>query len=125
MSRITPAPLSSSSARGGRASSYNIGGRNERSNLAVVESICSILDRLRPSPRPRRDLIRFVTDRPGHDRRYAIDATRAETELGWRAEESFETGLEKTVRWYLANEPWWRSIRENRYRGERLGLLAG
>mgnify|MGYP002039091054 FL=1 len=103
--------------------SYNIGGRNERSNLTVVETICDTLDRLRPlaDGSKRRDLIRFVTDRPGHDLRYAIDATRIETELGWQAQENFESGLEKTVRWYLDNEAWWRPIREKRYSGERLG----
>jgi dTDP-glucose 4,6-dehydratase len=102
---------------------YNVGGRNERSNLEVVHRICDTLDRLVPPAdgRPRRELIDFVTDRPGHDLRYAIDATRIETELGWRAEETFETGLEKTIRWYLDNEAWWRPIRERRYKGERLG----
>jgi dTDP-glucose 4,6-dehydratase len=106
--------------------SYNIGGRNERSNLTVVETICDTLDRLRPlaDGGKRRDLIRFVTDRPGHDLRYAIDATRIETELGWQAQENFESGLEKTVRWYLDNEAWWRPIREKRYSGERLGQKA-
>lgn len=104
--------------------SYNIGGRNERSNLSVVETICDTLDRLSPlsDGRARRDLIDFVTDRPGHDLRYAIDATRIETELGWKAEETFGTGLEKTVRWYLDNESWWKPIREGRYSGGRLGV---
>ncbi|WP_062011511.1 dTDP-glucose 4,6-dehydratase [Aureimonas sp. AU4] len=103
--------------------SYNIGGRNERSNLTVVETICDTLDRHAPplNTGSRRQLIDFVTDRPGHDLRYAIDATRIETELGWRAEETFDTGLEKTIRWYLDNESWWRPIREKRYFGERLG----
>ena len=103
--------------------SYNIGGRNERSNLAVVEAICDTLDRLSPlsGGGTRRDQIAFVTDRPGHDLRYAIDASRIESELGWRAQETFETGLEKTIRWYLDNESWWRPIREGRYSGERLG----
>lgn len=103
--------------------SYNIGGRNERSNLAVVETICDTLDRLSPleSGEPRRALIDFVTDRPGHDLRYAIDASRIEGELGWRAEETFETGLEKTIRWYLDHPDWWRPIREKRYAGQRLG----
>ncbi|MFD2237502.1 dTDP-glucose 4,6-dehydratase [Aureimonas populi] len=103
--------------------SYNIGGRNERSNLTVVETICDTLDRLAPSAdgRPRRELIDFVSDRPGHDLRYAIDATRIERELGWRAQETFDTGLERTVRWYLDNEAWWRPLREGRYGGERLG----
>jgi len=101
--------------------SYNVGGRNERTNLDVVHAICDTIDRLAPANHSRRELISFVTDRPGHDLRYAIDATRLETELGWRAAETFETGLEKTARWYLDNEAWWRPIRERRYAGERLG----
>ena len=105
--------------------SYCIGGRAERSNLEVVHAICDTLDRIVPADRPRRELIEFVTDRPGHDMRYAIDPSRIETELGWRARETFETGLEKTVRWYLDNEAWWRPIREGRYRGERIGAKAG
>ncbi len=110
--------------RGEPGRSYNIGGRNERSNLAVVETICDALDRFAPADGggSRRALISFVTDRPGHDLRYAIDASRIETELGWRARETFETGLEKTVRWYLDNESWWRPIRETRYAGRRLGV---
>ncbi|KQQ88167.1 dTDP-glucose 4,6-dehydratase [Aureimonas sp. Leaf324] len=109
--------------RGEPGRSYNIGGRNERSNLAVVETICDTLDRLSPLPsgEPRRGLIDFVTDRPGHDLRYAIDASRIEGELGWRAQETFETGLEKTIRWYLDHPDWWRPIREKRYAGQRLG----
>ena len=112
--------------RGEVGRSYNIGGRNERSNLAVVEAICDTLDRLSPleSGVSRRTLIDFVSDRPGHDLRYAIDATRIETELGWQAQESFETGLEKTVRWYLDNRSWWGPIREGRYSGQRLGGAA-
>ena len=95
---------------------------NERSNLQVVERICELLDQSAPSPAgARRRLIKFVTDRPGHDRRYAIDATKLETELGWRARESFDTGLERTVRWYLDNESWWRPHRDG-YAGARLGL---
>ena len=101
---------------------YNIGGRNERANITVVEQICACLDKRRPRPAPYRELISFVTDRPGHDLRYAIDATRLETELGWRAQESFETGIEKTVDWYLSNEWWWRPLRDKVYSGERLGL---
>lgn len=101
---------------------YNIGGHNERSNLEVVERICTFLDAAVPTGRPHRDLIEFVTDRPGHDARYAIDPAKAQNELGWRAEESFESGLEKTVRWFLANEAWWRPLREDRYAGDRLGL---
>jgi dTDP-glucose 4,6-dehydratase len=103
---------------------YNVGGRNERTNLQVVHAICDTLDEFVPGAAPRRDLIRFVTDRPGHDQRYAIDASRLETELGWKAEESFETGLRKTVQWYLENEDWWRPLRKSVYSGQRLGLLT-
>lgn len=106
--------------------SYNIGGRSERTNLSVVETICDLLDAKRPrgGGRRYRDLITFVEDRPGHDRRYAIDCSKIERELGWRASETFETGLERTIDWYLANEWWWRPIREKRYAGERLGHVA-
>lgn len=107
--------------RGSVGETYNVGGRNERRNIDVVRRICSVLDELTPSNQPRQELIEFVTDRPGHDARYAIDATKLETELGWRALESFDTGIEKTVQWYLDNEWWWRPLRE-RYAGERLGL---
>ncbi len=100
---------------------YNVGGRNERRNIDVVRRICAVLDELIPTQTPRDGLIEFVTDRPGHDARYAIDATRLETELGWRAREDFDSGIAKTVRWYLENEWWWGPLRE-RYDGERLGL---
>lgn len=127
---------------------YNVGGRNERTNLEVVETICAILDEIAPlsqrtevrkqksaqtsdlrSPtssatkgiQSYTDLITFVKDRPGHDQRYAIDATKLETELGWKAQESFETGIRKTIQWYLDNEWWWGPIRSGRYAGERLG----
>ena len=104
--------------------SYNVGGRNERTNLEVVEAICDVLDELRPiAGQRRRDLITFVADRPGHDARYAIDATKLETELGWKAQETFDTGLRKTVQWYLDNEAWWAPLRE-RYAGQRLGLKS-
>lgn len=100
---------------------YNIVGRN----LDVVRMICDQLDRLRPSGNgtPRRQLISFVTDHPGHDRRYAIDATKLETELGWRTQETFETGLQKTVAWYLDHEPWWRAILDRGYQSTRIGLI--
>ena len=101
---------------------YNVGGRNERTNLEVVETICAILDDLRPrGAGSYKDLITFVADRPGHDMRYAIDATKLETELGWKAQENFDTGIRRTIQWYLDNDWWWRPIREGRYAGERLG----
>ena len=103
---------------------YNIGGRNERTNLQVVERICDLMDTLAPKSFAHRDLIRFVTDRPGHDQRYAIDATKTEEELGWRARESFDTGIERTVRWYIDNEAWWRPLRDNVYSGTRLGIIT-
>jgi dTDP-glucose 4,6-dehydratase len=101
---------------------YNVGGLNERTNLEVVERICDLMDELRPANTSRRDLITYVTDRPGHDMRYAIDATKLTTELGWKAEETFETGLRRTVQWYLDNEAWWAPLRESVYDGKRLGL---
>jgi len=106
--------------------SYNVGGHNEKTNLAVVQAICAILDEITPDERigPRRNLITFVRDRPGHDQRYAIDPTKIGRELGWVPQESFETGLAKTVRWYLDNHPWWERIRSGVYRGERLGAAA-
>jgi dTDP-glucose 4,6-dehydratase len=109
--------------RGTVGERYNIGGRAERTNLAVVEHICALLDERRPrlGGARYRDLIVFVTDRPGHDRRYAIDPSKAERALGWQAAESFDSGLAKTVDWYLANDWWWRPIREQRYAGQRLG----
>ena len=108
--------------RGRLGETYNVGGRNERQNIDVVRRVCEVLDRISPCNRPRDELINFVTDRPGHDARYAIDASRLEGELGWRAEENFDTGIEKTVQWYLNNEWWWQPLRE-RYAGQRLGLL--
>ncbi len=101
---------------------YNVGGRNERTNLDVVQTICDVLDELRPAARPRRELITFVTDRPGHDQRYAIDASKLESELGWRAREDFDSGIRRTVRWYLENDWWWQPLRQGVYGGERLGL---
>ena len=103
---------------------YNIGGHNERTNLEVVETICSLLDELVPdSPyAPHASLIAFVEDRPGHDRRYAIDAGKIERELGWTPDETFESGMEKTVRWYLQNRAWCEGVLSGSYRGERLGL---
>ena len=100
---------------------YNIGGNNERTNLQVVETICSVLDELASRSASYRDLITFVSDRPGHDKRYAIDASKLRNELGWTPQESFDTGIRKTVQWYLDNAWWWRPIREKKYAGERLG----
>lgn len=109
--------------RGRVGETYNVGGRAPRANIEVVERLCDILGELRPQATPRRRLISFVTDRPGHDRRYAIDPAKIEAELGWRAEETFETGIDKTVRWYLENEDWWRPLRKSVYGGQRLGLV--
>jgi dTDP-glucose 4,6-dehydratase len=102
---------------------YNVGGRSERTNLQVVHAVCDVLDELRPGNRSRRDLIKFVPDRPGHDRRYAIDPSKIELELGWHSSETFETGLRKTVQWYLDNPQWWQPLRKGVYGGERLGLI--
>ena len=109
--------------RGGVGKTYLIGGRQERTNLQVVEAICDALDARLPIASPRRSLIRFVADRPGHDRRYAIDPSKAENELGWRAGETFESGLARTIDWYLSNRDWWEPIRSGAYRGERLGVV--
>jgi dTDP-glucose 4,6-dehydratase len=105
---------------------YNIGGHNEKKNIDVVHLICELLEELAPKKPDGvsnyKDLITFVTDRPGHDVRYAIDATKIQKELGWEPLETFETGLTKTVQWYLTNTDWWQRIRDGRYQGERLGL---
>ena len=104
---------------------YNVGGNNERTNLEVVRTICAVLDQLLPdSPhRPHERLVTFVTDRPGHDRRYAIDASKIARDLGWTPAESFESGLRKTVQGYLDNPRWWRRVQDGSYQRERLGLL--
>lgn len=105
--------------------SYNVGGNCERSNIAVVRLICTLMDELAPdTDGPRERLIAFVTDRPGHDLRYAIDARKIRRELGWEPEQTFETGLRKTIEWYLTNRQWWEPIRSNVYRGERLGAAV-
>jgi dTDP-glucose 4,6-dehydratase len=106
---------------------YNIGGHDEKTNLHVVETLCDLLDqRIQDKPQGMtsfRELITFVTDRPGHDKRYAIDASKIEATLGWTPVETFETGLAKTVDWFLANETWWQRVRSGAYQGERLGTL--
>ncbi len=109
--------------RGVVGQTYNVGGRNERTNLHVVETVCDLLDQVAPGATgARRNLISFVKDRPGHDRRYAIDASKIERELGWQADENFESGLSKTVRWYCENRTWWQSILDRGYQQARIGL---
>jgi dTDP-glucose 4,6-dehydratase len=103
---------------------YNIGGHNEKQNIDVVRTICATLTRLAPASTPAagyESLIKYVTDRPGHDTRYAIDASKIERELGWRPQETFATGLEKTVRWYLENKGWWQRVLDGSYQLERIG----
>jgi dTDP-glucose 4,6-dehydratase len=109
--------------RGTPGETYNVGGRNERTNIDVVRKICGVLDEILPRAAPYAEQIQFVVDRPGHDARYAIDATKLERELGWKAMETFETGIAKTVRWYVENQWWWEPLRA-RYAGQRLGLHA-
>jgi dTDP-glucose 4,6-dehydratase len=112
--------------QGALGRSYNVGGSNEWTNIAVVKAICALVDELAPDPKlgKRETLIEFVTDRPGHDKRYAIDAGRISRELGWTSRETMESGLRKTVQWYLDNRAWWDRIRSGVYRGERLGVRA-
>jgi dTDP-glucose 4,6-dehydratase len=107
--------------RGVLGESYNIGGENEARNIDLVRTICAHMDRLRPETAPHARLISFVTDRPGHDRRYAIDPTRIRTELGWRPSVTVEEGLKRTVEWYLANADWWRPLLDRQGVGQRLG----
>jgi dTDP-glucose 4,6-dehydratase len=103
---------------------YNIGGNNEQTNISVVQLICDLVDELQPRPNSssRRDLVTFVTDRPGHDLRYAIDANRIQQELGWQPASTFAQGLRRTVEWYLANQAWCEEVTRDRYQGDRLGL---
>jgi dTDP-glucose 4,6-dehydratase len=109
--------------RGEPGETYAIGGRSERKNIDVVRTICALLDELAPNAKigGHESLIEFVADRPGHDLRYAIDCSKVERELGWRARESFDSGLRKTVQWYLANQMWCERVQSGAYRGERLG----
>lgn len=101
---------------------YNIGGHNEKQNIEVVQTICSILDSLVPKATPYAEQITYVTDRPGHDRRYAIDASKMSAELNWQPQETFETGLRKTIEWYLANQEWCHHVQDGTYQRERLGI---
>ena len=110
--------------RGRPGERYNLGGRSEQTNLAIVEQICAALDKRRPGTRSHKALISFVVDRPGHDFRYAIDPSKVEREIGWQPKESLASGIERTVDWYLENPDWWQPLRKAVYRGERLGLGA-
>ena len=111
--------------RGEIGQTYNIGGNNEIKNIDVIESICDILDHLIPKGNSEsyKNLIHFVQDRPGHDFRYAIDASKLNSKLGWSPKESFQSGLEKTIQWYINNKGWWTAILDNTYRQERLGVI--
>lgn len=100
---------------------YNIGGHNEKQNIDVVKAICTILDDVKPKSTRYAEQITYVTDRPGHDMRYAIDASKIQKELGWTPQETFESGIRKTVEWYLNNEAWWKAVLDGSYQGERLG----
>jgi len=104
--------------------SYNIGGENEARNIDLVQMICALLDEMHPQGTPHDRLITFITDRPGHDARYAIDPSRIRTELGWRPSVTLEEGLRRTVQWFLQNEPWWRALQSRAGVGERLGVKA-
>jgi dTDP-glucose 4,6-dehydratase len=110
---------------GGIGSTYNIGGNNEIKNIDIVKIICRKMDERSPRTNGAKyeELITYVADRPGHDFRYAIDASKIENELGWLPKESFETGIEKTILWYLDNKEWWESIQNNTYQQERLGVV--
>jgi dTDP-glucose 4,6-dehydratase len=102
-------------AAGRLGETYNIGGWNEKANLDVVNTLCDLLDELKPAAQSYKVQIKFVTDRPGHDRRYAIDARKIERELGWRPQETFETGLRKTAQWYLDHQDWVRKVQSGEY----------
>ncbi len=109
-------------AKGRAGEKYNVGGGNERTNLEIVDRICDTVDALRPGPTSRRALKTFVPDRPGHDRRYAIDAAKIRRELGWAPQHTFETGLRDTVQWYLDHRDWCEQVQAGRYDRQRLGL---
>jgi len=104
---------------------YNVGGNNEIQNIQIVKDICTILDEFKPaeSGKSYHQLITFVKDRPGHDFRYAIDSKKIQQDLGWRPKETFQSGLRKTIKWYLSNKAWWNETQENIYQQERLGIV--
>ena len=103
---------------------YNIGGNNEIKNIEIVHSICNILNEIKPSENgDYKKLIKFVDDRPGHDLRYAIDSSKIQNDIGWKPKESFKSGIEKTVKWYIKNESWWKNIQKEKYNQERLGKI--
>ena len=112
--------------QGNIGETYNVGGNNEIKNIDIVKTICNLLDNTRPSENLKsyQELITFVKDRPGHDFRYAIDTSKINRELNWNPKESFVSGIEKTIRWYLDNKNWWQSINNNSYQQERLGVRA-
>jgi dTDP-glucose 4,6-dehydratase len=112
--------------KGGVGQCYNVGGSSERRNIDVVNMICDLVDEMafEAGQSSRRGLITYVDDRPGHDLRYAIDCSKIQAELNWRPRESFESGLRKTVRWYLDNRSWWQAIRTGAYQGQRLGIAV-
>ena len=110
-------------SKGHIGETYNIGGSNELRNIDIVKTICDLMDDIIPSKKgSHRDLITFVEDRPGHDRRYAVDSTKLQNTLKWQPRESFQSGIKKTIEWYLNNERWWRKIQKNNYKQKRLGL---
>jgi len=112
-------------SKGDEGETYNIGGSNEVKNIHIVKTICDIMDELKPSKNGSyRHLISFVDDRPGHDKRYAVDSTKLQRTLKWEPKESFSTGIKKTIKWYLNNETWWRKIQDNNYNQQRLGLKS-
>ena len=108
-------------AQGQVGETYNIGGHNEKQNIEVVTTICEVLDELMPNSNSYKELISYVEDRPGHDMRYAIDSTKIKQDLGWQPEETFESGIRKTIHWYLDNQEWCQRVQNGSYQRERLG----